>query len=117
MQMPPPPVSIVYPRHCHCCCCHRATSAATATTMVKIIIVHGRRKRQQQHHHQRTNGSTNVKMSTSPDDLDLFYFPTATREFRNSQIVSFKKLSYLFCDLHIVLLDELLYIIFGRWHI
>jgi hypothetical protein len=35
-----------------------------------------KRKRQQQQHHQRTNGSTNVKMFTSPDDLDLFNLST-----------------------------------------
>jgi hypothetical protein len=39
--------------------------------VVELTIVHCRRKRQQQHHHQRTNGSTNVKMLTSPVDLDL----------------------------------------------
>jgi hypothetical protein len=31
---------------------------------------------QQQQHHQHTNGSTNVKMFTSPDDLDLFNLST-----------------------------------------
>jgi hypothetical protein len=30
------------------------------------------KERQQQQHHQLTNGSTNMKMFTSPDDLDLF---------------------------------------------
>jgi hypothetical protein len=34
------------------------------------------KKRQQQQHHQRTNGSTNVKTFTSPDDLDLFNLST-----------------------------------------
>jgi hypothetical protein len=62
-------------------CCHRrrcrwATTASTATTVVKLAIVHCQRKRQQQHHHQRTNGSTNVKMFTSPDNLDLFNLST-----------------------------------------
>jgi hypothetical protein len=33
-------------------------------------------ERQQQQHHQRTNGSTNVKMFTSPDNLDLFILST-----------------------------------------
>jgi hypothetical protein len=40
--------------------------------MVEITVVHCQRKRQQQHHQQRTNGSTNVKTFTSPEDLDLF---------------------------------------------
>jgi hypothetical protein len=44
--------------------------------MVKLAVVHCRRKRQQQQHHQRTNGSTNVKMFTSPDELDLFNVST-----------------------------------------
>jgi hypothetical protein len=68
--MPPPLVSIVH--HRQCCCCCRATTATTATTMVKLTVVHCQRKRQQQHHHQHTNGSTNVKTFTRPDDLELF---------------------------------------------
>jgi hypothetical protein len=44
--------------------------------VVKLAIIHCRRKRQQQQHHQRTNGSTHVKMFTSPDDLDLFNLST-----------------------------------------
>jgi hypothetical protein len=44
--------------------------------MVKLTLVHCQRKRQQQQHHQRTNGSTNVKTFTSPDDLDLFNLST-----------------------------------------
>jgi hypothetical protein len=70
-QTPPPPISIVHRCHRRRCRCHTATTSATATTAVEITIVHGQRKRQQQHHHQRTNGSTNMKTLTSPDDLDL----------------------------------------------
>jgi hypothetical protein len=44
--------------------------------MVKLTAIHCQRKRQQQQHHQCTNGSTNVKTFTSPDDLDLFYLST-----------------------------------------
>jgi hypothetical protein len=80
-QTPPTLVSIVHRRHCCRCRCHQAT---TATTANEITIIYGQRKRQQQHHHhQRTNGSTNVKTFTSPDDLDLFYLPTVTRECSN----------------------------------
>jgi hypothetical protein len=32
--------------------------------------------RQQQQHHQHTNGSTNMKTFTNPDDLDLFNLST-----------------------------------------
>jgi hypothetical protein len=53
-----------------------AATTATATTVVELTVVHCGRKRQQQHHHQRTNGSTNVKTFTSPDDLDLFNLST-----------------------------------------
>jgi hypothetical protein len=69
---------VVNRRHRHRCrCrCRRATTASTATTMVKLAVVHCRRKLQQQQHHQRTNGSTNVKTFTSPDDLDLFNLST-----------------------------------------
>jgi hypothetical protein len=52
------------------------STASTATTVVKLAVVHCRRKRQQQQHHQRTNGSTNMKMCTSPDNLDLFNLST-----------------------------------------
>jgi hypothetical protein len=51
-------------------------TASNATTVVKLAVVHCRRKRQQQQHHQRTNGSTNMKTCTSPDDLDLFNLST-----------------------------------------
>jgi hypothetical protein len=62
---------------CRCRCRQAATTTtATATTVVKLTVVHYQRKRQQQHHHQRTNGSTNVKTFTSPDDLDLFNLST-----------------------------------------
>jgi hypothetical protein len=44
--------------------------------MVELIVVHCQRKRQQQHINQRTNGSTNVKLFTSPDNLDLFDIST-----------------------------------------
>jgi hypothetical protein len=50
--------------------------ATTATPMVELTVVHCRRKRQQQHHHQHTNGSTNMKMFTSPVNLDLFNLST-----------------------------------------
>jgi hypothetical protein len=70
-----PPIIV----HCHDrrrCRCRRAATASTATTMVKLAIVQCQRKRQQQQHHQCTNGSTNVKTFTSPDDLDLFNIST-----------------------------------------
>jgi hypothetical protein len=51
-------------------------NAATTNTIVELSIVHCLRKRQQQHHHQHTNGSTNMKMFTSPDNLDLFNIST-----------------------------------------
>jgi hypothetical protein len=49
---------------------------ATATNIVELTVVHCQRKRQQQHHHQCTNGSTNMKIITRPDNLDLFYLST-----------------------------------------
>jgi hypothetical protein len=49
-----------------------AATATTATPVVELTIIYCQRRRQQQHHHQRTNSSTNVKMFTSPDNLDLF---------------------------------------------
>jgi hypothetical protein len=61
------------PHHCRC---RRAATASTTTTVVKLAVVKCQRKRQQQQHHQRTNGSTNVKTFTSPDDLDLFNLST-----------------------------------------
>ncbi len=70
-----PPI-IVHRRHCRRCRCRRAATASTATTIIKLAVVHCQRKRQQQQCHQRTNGSTNVKTFTSPDDLDLFNLST-----------------------------------------
>jgi hypothetical protein len=66
-------VHCCHPRHCRC---RRAATASTATTVVKLAIAKCRRKRQQQQHHQHTNGSTNVKTFTSPDDFDLFNLST-----------------------------------------
>jgi hypothetical protein len=71
-----PPI-VVHCRHRHRCRCCQAATTATITTVVDFTFVHCQRKRQQQHHHQRTNGSTNVKMFTSPVDLDLFNLSTA----------------------------------------
>jgi hypothetical protein len=62
-----PPI-VVHRRHRRCCHCCRAATASTATTVVKLAVIHCQRKRQQQQHHQHTNGSTNVKMFTNPDD-------------------------------------------------
>jgi hypothetical protein len=70
-----PPIVVHRCNHRRCRCLQAAT-ASTATTMVKLAIIHCRRKRQQQQHHQRTNGSTNVKTLTSPEDLDLFNLST-----------------------------------------
>jgi hypothetical protein len=70
-----PPI-VVHRRDRRRCRCRQAATASTTTTVVKLSIVHCRRKRHQQQHHQRTNGSTNVKTFTSPDDLDLFNLST-----------------------------------------
>jgi hypothetical protein len=70
-----PPI-IVHRRDRRRCRCRRAATVSTATTVVKLTVVHCQRKRQQQQHHQRTNGSTNEKTFTSPDDLDLFNLST-----------------------------------------
>jgi hypothetical protein len=70
-----PPIVVHCPHH-RCCHCRWATTAATATTMVKLAVIHCQRKWQQQHHHQYTNGSTNMKTFTSPNDLDLFNLST-----------------------------------------
>jgi hypothetical protein len=67
---------VVYCHHRCRCRCRRAATASTATTMVKLSVIHCQKKRQQQQHHQRTNGSTNMKMFTSPDNLDLFNLST-----------------------------------------
>jgi hypothetical protein len=71
--LPPIVIHRHYRRRCRC---RWATTASNATTVVKLAVVHCRRKRQQQQHHQRTDGSTNVKTFTSPDDLDLFNLST-----------------------------------------
>jgi hypothetical protein len=70
------PQILVHRHHRRRCCCRRAATASNTPTVVKLAVVHCRRKRQQQQHHQRTNSSTNVKMFTSPDDLDLFNLST-----------------------------------------
>jgi hypothetical protein len=70
-----PPI-VINRRHRRRCRCRRAATASTAPTMVKLSVIYCRRKRQQQQHHQCTNGSTNVKTFTSPDDLDLFNLST-----------------------------------------
>jgi hypothetical protein len=94
-----PPI-IVHRRHRRRCCCR------LATTVVKLTVVNCRRKRQQQQHHQRTNGSTNVKMFTSPDDLDLFNLSTVFEvcgdgrgNLAIGKLLALKKL-YFFCNLH-----------------
>jgi hypothetical protein len=84
------------------------TTAATAaaTPVVELTVLHCQRKRQQQHHHQRTNGSTNVKMFTSPVDLDLFNLSTVFEvcdvgrgNLVISKLLALKKLDH-FCNLH-----------------
>jgi hypothetical protein len=73
-----PPI-FIHRRHRHhrrCCRCCRTATAAAATTIVELIIVHCQRMREQQNHHQHTNGSTNVKMFTIPDNMDLFNLST-----------------------------------------
>jgi hypothetical protein len=118
--MPPLPVPIVHCHHrhrCHCRC-RQAASTTTATTMVKFTIVHCQRKRQQQQHHQCTNGSTNVKTFTSPDDFNLFNLSLVFElcdvgqgNLVISKLLAKKKL-YFFVIY--ILMDELPYI-FGRW--
>jgi hypothetical protein len=53
--------------------------------VVKLAVVYCQRKRQQQQHHQRTNGSTNVKTFTSPDNLDLINLSTVF-EFNKQKV-------------------------------
>jgi hypothetical protein len=79
-----PPI-IVHRCHHRRCRCRRAATASTTTTMVKLTVVHCQRKRQQQQDHQRTNGSTKVKMFTSPNDLDLFNLSTVFEVSDDSQ--------------------------------
>jgi hypothetical protein len=74
--LPPIVVNCCHCRRCHCRRAATASTASTANTVVKLTVVHCQRKRQQQQHHQRTNGSTNVKTFTSPDNLDLFNLST-----------------------------------------
>jgi hypothetical protein len=103
MLLPPIVVHCCHRRRCRC---HWAATASTATTVAKLAIIHCQRKRQQQQHHQRTNGSTNVKTFTSPDDLDIFNLSTVFEVCDDGQgnlvisnLLAFKKL-YLFCNLH-----------------
>jgi hypothetical protein len=63
--LPPPPPLPLPPGHHHLHC----------TTVVKLTIFHCQRKATAAAH-QHTNGSTNVKTFTSPDDLDLFNLST-----------------------------------------
>jgi hypothetical protein len=102
--LPPIVVHHRHRRHCRCC---RAATASTATSVVKLAVVYCRRKRQQQQHHQLTNSSTNMKMFTSPDNLDLFNLSTVFEvcddgrgNLAISKLLALKKL-YLFFDLHI----------------
>jgi hypothetical protein len=61
-----------------------ATAAATAAGLPPLSLPQPwsysplsiAKERQQQQHHQHTNGSTNVKTFTSPDNLDLFNLST-----------------------------------------
>jgi hypothetical protein len=53
--------------------------------MVKLTAIHCQGKRQQQQHHQRTNGSTNVKTFTSPDNLNLFNLSTVFEVLNDGQ--------------------------------
>jgi hypothetical protein len=63
---PPPPLPLLLG-------CHRLNRHHRGQTRHCPL---SKKKRQQQQHHQRTNGSTNVKTFTSPDDLDLFNLST-----------------------------------------
>jgi hypothetical protein len=98
--------------------CRWAATASTATTVVKLAVVKCQRKRQQQQHHQRTNGSTNVKTFTSPDDLDLFNLSTVFEvcdDGRGNLAISnfLAKKKFTFFAIYI-LRDESPYV-FGRW--
>jgi hypothetical protein len=86
--------------------------------MVKLASVHCQRKRQQKQHHQRTNGSTNVKTFTSPDDMDLFNLSTVFEvcddgrgNLAISKLLALKKLPFFAIY---ILGDELPYVL-GRW--
>jgi hypothetical protein len=52
-----------------------ATAAADATaTAVELTVIHCQERKRQQHHQQQlTNGSTIVRMFTSPDNYYLTY--------------------------------------------
>ncbi len=109
-----PPI-VVHRRHR----CRQATTTTTATPVVELTVIHCRRKRQQQQHHQRTNGSTNVKIFTSPVNLDLFNLSRVFEvcdvgrgNLAISTLLALKKNWTIFAIY--ILLDESLYI-FGRW--
>jgi hypothetical protein len=68
--------NVAHRRPRHHCRCRLAATAATATTVVKLTVIYSQKHWQQKQHHQRTNGSTNLKKITFPDDLDLFNLPT-----------------------------------------
>jgi hypothetical protein len=70
-----PPI-VIHRCHGHHYRCRRAATTSTATTVVKLAVIKCQRKRQQQQRHKRTNGSTNVKTFTSPDNLDLLNLST-----------------------------------------
>jgi hypothetical protein len=100
-----PPI-VIHRHHRRRCRCHRATTAINATIMIKLTVMDCRRKRQQPQHHQRTNGSTNVKTFTSPDNLDLFNLSTVfdvcdvgRGNLAIIKLLAKKKMSF-FCDLH-----------------
>jgi hypothetical protein len=100
-----PPI-VVHHRHRRRCCCCQAATTTTATSVVKLTLIHCQRKRQQQHHYQRTNGSTNVTMFTSPVNLDLFNLSTVFEvcdvgqgNLAISKLLALKILDH-FCDLH-----------------
>jgi hypothetical protein len=86
--------------------------------MINFVIIHCQKKRQQQQHHQRTNGSTNVKTFTSPDNLDLFNLSTVFEVCDDGQgnLAISKLLALKNCTFFAVyiLLDELPYV-FGSW--
>ncbi len=97
---------VVHRRHRQHCHCHWAATAINATIVIKLTVINCRRKRQHQQHHQCTNGSTNVKMVTSPDDLDLFnlstVFDVCDVGQGNLAIIKLlaKKNCTFFCDLY-----------------
>jgi hypothetical protein len=90
---------VIQCRHRCRCRCHRAATASTATTVVKLAIAHCQRKRQQQQQHQHTNGSTNVKMFTSPDDWTYLTYLQYRGNSAITKLLAKKNLD-LFCNLH-----------------